>query len=491
MDEKQILYKALDRFEGISSSELERMFNVTSSNKIPLGRPFFILPRGNILDVREAINGDESTIHDDLTKSFIEKFLEVNYPDEDLASVLDRYEYSIQDKFETNIIDVKGWCHCNTGTESVDERFYCILPDGNAAQVTNSQYYTLEDFFDVAIQKNVEEVTIFIGADSIDIKIRGTAVETEDIINTIRRYYSTGSLEWIDESIALTEVYPTKGENKEDFISRFMKETKYEYPDRKQRYAIALSYWNRRKKNESVEDTSWQEYFTNEKTGFPFYDQYLDPKEKQYLLKKYNREGKVEYMEPKRYLQMVAEMFGTPYSRQYLVGTEESSQSYFDELVSKGEKLWMPYISMADGAQEGRHRAVWAMEHGLNKIPVLVISVADEREERKRKAEENRRDIEKKILSAINDATLYHYSNLDGFKYQMEWRLSKEFEEEVTEDMFEMKEFSPTEYSITFKGVEVPFDRDAIMFRDDDELDDDELDIDELDIDELGIDDIV
>ena len=48
-----------------------------------------------------------------------------------------------------------------------------------------------------------------------------------------------------------------------------------------------------------------------------------------------------------------------------------------------------------------------------------------------------------------------------------------------------------SEYSITFKGVEVPFDRDAIMLRDDDELDDDELDIDELDIDELGIDDIV
>lgn len=44
----------------------------------------------------------------------------------------------------------------------------------------------------------------------------------------------------------LNEVYPNKGESKEDFISRFMKETKSEYPDIKQRYAIALSYWNKK-----------------------------------------------------------------------------------------------------------------------------------------------------------------------------------------------------------------------------------------------------
>lgn len=44
----------------------------------------------------------------------------------------------------------------------------------------------------------------------------------------------------------LNEVYPNKGESKEDFISRFMKETKSEYPNIKQRYAIALSYWNKK-----------------------------------------------------------------------------------------------------------------------------------------------------------------------------------------------------------------------------------------------------
>lgn len=57
------------------------------------------------------------------------------------------------------------------------------------------------------------------------------------------------------ESI-INEVYPNKGESKKDFIARFMSVTKDEYPDVKQRFAVANSYWDRRDKkgvNESKE----------------------------------------------------------------------------------------------------------------------------------------------------------------------------------------------------------------------------------------------
>ena len=53
----------------------------------------------------------------------------------------------------------------------------------------------------------------------------------------------------INES-SLSEIYPNKGESKKDFISRFMSVTKDEYPDIKQRYAIANSYWERRTKGQ-------------------------------------------------------------------------------------------------------------------------------------------------------------------------------------------------------------------------------------------------
>ena len=63
---------------------------------------------------------------------------------------------------------------------------------------------------------------------------------------------------------ALSEVYPQKNETKTDFINRFMRVTAKEYPDVKQRYAVANSYWERRDKkrlkeseNSIIEDNKY------------------------------------------------------------------------------------------------------------------------------------------------------------------------------------------------------------------------------------------
>lgn len=45
---------------------------------------------------------------------------------------------------------------------------------------------------------------------------------------------------------SIKDVEPHKNESKDDFISRFMSETKEEYPDEKQRLAVAYSYWNKK-----------------------------------------------------------------------------------------------------------------------------------------------------------------------------------------------------------------------------------------------------
>ena len=73
-------------------------------------------------------------------------------------------------------------------------------------------------------------------------------------------YYANGKIIYIKDLYeSLNEVYPNKGESKKDFTKRFMSVTKNEYPNIKQRYAIAMSYWDRRnkkRKNESLnEDT--------------------------------------------------------------------------------------------------------------------------------------------------------------------------------------------------------------------------------------------
>ena len=50
---------------------------------------------------------------------------------------------------------------------------------------------------------------------------------------------------------SVNDVEPREDESKDEFIARFMKETEGEYPDEKQRLAVAYSYWN---KKDSVKD---------------------------------------------------------------------------------------------------------------------------------------------------------------------------------------------------------------------------------------------
>lgn len=59
----------------------------------------------------------------------------------------------------------------------------------------------------------------------------------------------------------VTDVDPKENETKSQFISRFMKETSKEYPDRSQRYAVALSYWNKKSKKDSTQDVYIEDKF--------------------------------------------------------------------------------------------------------------------------------------------------------------------------------------------------------------------------------------
>lgn len=66
----------------------------------------------------------------------------------------------------------------------------------------------------------------------------------------------------------LNEVYPNKGESKKDFVTRFMSVTKDEYPDIKQRYAVANSYWERRhNKSESLTEATRGQLISKSRKG--------------------------------------------------------------------------------------------------------------------------------------------------------------------------------------------------------------------------------
>lgn len=66
---------------------------------------------------------------------------------------------------------------------------------------------------------------------------------------------------------SMHDVDPRSGESKDDFIARFMEETKNEYPDEKQRLAVAYSYWKNKGKDSMVKDYKWKIIYGKGKPG--------------------------------------------------------------------------------------------------------------------------------------------------------------------------------------------------------------------------------
>lgn len=67
---------------------------------------------------------------------------------------------------------------------------------------------------------------------------------------------------------SIDDVSPRSGESEDEFISRFMKETKSEYPDHQQRLAVAYSYW--RNRNMKDEDNLRGKVATRDSNGEQF-----------------------------------------------------------------------------------------------------------------------------------------------------------------------------------------------------------------------------
>lgn len=83
----------------------------------------------------------------------------------------------------------------------------------------------------------------------IDTPNRDVEIEAYQCLKAIEKELGVGT-------DSIHDVDPAEGESKADFIARFMNETKSEYPDEKQRYAVANSYWERRGKDSVTDSVS-------------------------------------------------------------------------------------------------------------------------------------------------------------------------------------------------------------------------------------------
>lgn len=150
-------------------------------------------------------------------------------------------EVDYKEGTSSKFLKSSGWIRLNTNLNFIE------LPD---TAITTDQEASLLLALD-AMHKN------FKVGDSIQVLGKDNSVTYKDcasdyILDRIKRYYSSGTLY---ENKELEEVYPQKGETKSDFINRFMRATAKEYPDVKQRYAVANSYWDNRDKKKLKESS--------------------------------------------------------------------------------------------------------------------------------------------------------------------------------------------------------------------------------------------
>ena len=95
--------------------------------------------------------------------------------------------------------------------------------------------------------------------------------EMLDIVQKLRdKYGKRVYMKWGESSVfyiktksphsidSIKDVDPKPNESKQEFLARFMNETKGEYPDEKQRYAVANSYWEKKGKD-SIGDAEIEE----------------------------------------------------------------------------------------------------------------------------------------------------------------------------------------------------------------------------------------
>lgn len=248
-------------------------------------------------------------------------------------------------------------------------------------------------------------------------------------------------------------------------------------------------------------DVSGDRIFDERTTGVSFYNQFLDSKDSEYLLKKKNLRGEVVQMSPEEYyVECGKHGFGHPVSPESLKSQRASDKETIEHLrqvltVYK-KRFPMAFINYAENGQEGLHRMYVAGELlGWNspKHPVLCIHWADEERHNREVMEKQRAEIESAIESAVRDSLHYKYSDVSEFEEQLQYDLDRRFEyfSEISKPVQFSLTVKDSIVTVTVNDVTYDFDKDSIQIVDSsDNSSEVELDLDDIDL-ELDADDFI
>lgn len=82
--------------------------------------------------------------------------------------------------------------------------------------------------------------------------------------------------------------------------------------------------------------------------------------------------AKLHYMSPKKYLETIATKFKLSYDETInSVAVNKDAYKKYAQMMKNGNKFPVVFFNRYNGLQEGRHRALAAMELGCEKMPVI------------------------------------------------------------------------------------------------------------------------
>lgn len=201
---------------SLSQNELLNQAHIKETTTFDDG-PMFILPNGNLLnpnnyEMQVGLPKDEMT-HGAFLLYVVDSIMRVLNFDT-------HYSSAISDYILEEVTQRLGWIRVNSGSNSVEERCYIVIPSQSGKRPTSAQYDTLLEWFEY-IQHSVGQdfVRVMIGDSNKTQQYNLQETFSEDVISNIKRYYSSGNLY---ENMCTEDIWDKSGE-----IYQLLKDSKY------------------------------------------------------------------------------------------------------------------------------------------------------------------------------------------------------------------------------------------------------------------------
>lgn len=175
----------LNNFEKMTENEILDLSQEGIINTVESNSPLFISPSGKIIDVKK-LTGLSNPMHLDFVYDLLYYLLTEIDKEIKMEDITDSAENIEAEELE--YLTDKGWIRLNTGTSSIEKRFYCVLPYRDAIKPTERQYDILKEFIEYGQERNKEQLLIYYGDSAKWYNLQNE--EAQDIISEIKRYYA-------------------------------------------------------------------------------------------------------------------------------------------------------------------------------------------------------------------------------------------------------------------------------------------------------------